>query len=172
MDPPGGIEPPSLDYETSASPLTLQGNERGPRRRSPRAVAGLLRRAPCESRTRVTGLEDRVLTVRTTVRRLEVESGVEPLRPEVAARRLPTWRLDREEEGGGIEPLGLSATTQVFGTRCRPLGGASSVAGRQRFERCSSALETDCSPRSTDPLGQGGRNRTCVDLVPGQVASH
>ena len=74
------------------------------------------------------------------------------------------------------------------------------VAGRQRFERCLSALETDCSPRSTDPFawraresnpsrvackaslrpgglptrssGQGGRNRTCVDLVPGQVASH
>jgi hypothetical protein len=28
------------------------------------------------------------------------------------------------EEGGGIEPLGLIATTRVFGTRCRPFGGA------------------------------------------------
>ena len=175
-----------------------------------RAIASLQQRAPCESRTRLTGLEDRVLAARTTVRSGRLRSDSNRCR---RCCRPPPSHSDTEpsEEGGGIEPSGTSRRSRDAGRSPKatsralrhdpgfrdplpaiqrrlpargqgadlggcPVQGNRShsvrVAGQQRFERCSSALETDCSPRSTDPSCQGGRNRTCVDLVPGQVASH
>ena len=41
-----------------------------------------------------------------TRNKVEAESGVEPLPTEVAARRLPTWRLGHVEETGRVEPPG------------------------------------------------------------------
>ena len=98
-----------------------------------RAVAGLLVGAPCESRTRVTGLEDRVLTVRTTVResargesnphlRLgEPACGLEHLERETkwkpraeSNRFLPRLQL-------GAFPLGDSAVAEETG-RVEPPG--------------------------------------------------
>ena len=75
------------------------------------------------------------------------------------------------DESGGIEPLGLITTTPVFGTGCRPFGSTlEAIVETEGIEPSFQRCERRVLPLDDVP-SLGGRNRTCVDLVPSQVVS-
>jgi hypothetical protein len=197
----------SAVYKTAASPAMLDGHTRGLGARShlvrrsgrnrisvARSTAGsstieLQRRrtnaetscrgAPCESRTRLSGLEDRVLTARTTVR-AEAEDGIEPSRCR-GCNPAPSHLATRPVAGcRGIEPRWPDLESSLIPDRCPArwrAGGSNSArvackaslhpgalpVPASRFERESSESKAEMLPLA--PCGIWGGRRDLNSLV-------
>jgi hypothetical protein len=99
------------------------------------------RGAPCESRTRLSGLEDRVLTARTTVR-AEAEDGIEPL----------IWRLGqwRAAEGSNLAGrIWSPARSQIAAQILRAMRELGWTARLELACQTFTASGLDSSPSST-----------------------
>ena len=116
------------------------------------------RGAPCESRTRLSGLEDRVLTARTTVR-AEAEDGIEPSRCR-SCNPAPSHLATRPVAGcRGVEPRWPDLESSLIPDR----GPARWRAGGSNSARvpCKASLRSPFPHHGSNVNPRSQRPRCC-----------